>query len=478
MAIFKPWPSTRCRICRTTTARSSRTSRARSCGSITTSITRAYVTGANDALDGLAEARAKNDFSKIAALERALAFHVSGHVLHSLFWQNLAPAAGGEPTGALADQITRDFGEFSRFRGELTAAAMTIMGSGWAALIVGSAEPAAADHADPRSPERDHAGRRSDPGARRLGARLLPAVRPREEALLRGDLERLELGRRRPPVRVGARASIWRCHARPDARAARRRNLSQTFFDETSLGEGSALACAPLPFDKERRRCRLSLRFRFWCSVSWLLAARLAIRRTPAQRWQRRRHGGTAGAAAARRAPQARRRHGRRDGGTTRHRRHEAGTGGGARGAARRRTAAHGWRDGGTAAARRRGRRGGAAGGRRRRRPARRGGAAGGAAGRGGTGGAAGAPAARHGGTAGGDGRRGGGAAGARRRRWHGWRRWQRRCPMASCTFMTIDRHRRTERADFCQTSSRTARARTQPRVTPTQATCVTTYAA
>ena len=96
---------------------------------------RAYVTGANDALDGLAEARTKNDFSKIAALERSLAFNVSGHVLHSLFWQNLAPASGGQPTGALAEQITRDFGDFSRYRAEMTAAAMTIMGSGWSALM-------------------------------------------------------------------------------------------------------------------------------------------------------------------------------------------------------------------------------------------------------------------------------------------------------------------------------------------------------
>src|SRR6478736_2351629 len=69
------------------------------------------------------------------ALERALAFNLSGHVLHSLFWQNLAPKAGGEPTGALADQVKRDFGSFAAFRGELTAAAMTIMGSGWAALM-------------------------------------------------------------------------------------------------------------------------------------------------------------------------------------------------------------------------------------------------------------------------------------------------------------------------------------------------------
>ena len=95
---------------------------------------RAYVTGANQALDALADARAREDFSRTATLERQLAFNVSGHVLHSLFWQNLAPRAGGEPTGALADQIARDFGGFSRFRAELNSAAATIMGSGWAAL--------------------------------------------------------------------------------------------------------------------------------------------------------------------------------------------------------------------------------------------------------------------------------------------------------------------------------------------------------
>jgi Fe-Mn family superoxide dismutase len=96
---------------------------------------RAYVTGANDALDGLAAAREKKDFSSIATLERALAFHVSGHVLHSLFWQNMAPKAGGEPSGPLADQIKEDFGTFQAFRAQLTSAAMTITGSGWAALV-------------------------------------------------------------------------------------------------------------------------------------------------------------------------------------------------------------------------------------------------------------------------------------------------------------------------------------------------------
>jgi superoxide dismutase, Fe-Mn family len=95
---------------------------------------RAYVDGANAALEGLAEARAKKEFSKIAPLERALAFHVSGHVLHSLFWQNLTPEGGGEPDGALAAQIQQDFGSFQSFRDQLVGAAMTIMGSGWATL--------------------------------------------------------------------------------------------------------------------------------------------------------------------------------------------------------------------------------------------------------------------------------------------------------------------------------------------------------
>ena len=55
-----------------------------------------YVKGANDTLEKLDEARTKEDFTRVGALEKALAFNLSGHVLHSLFWQNLAPKAGGE----------------------------------------------------------------------------------------------------------------------------------------------------------------------------------------------------------------------------------------------------------------------------------------------------------------------------------------------------------------------------------------------
>ena len=94
-----------------------------------------YVKGANEALERLGEAREKEDFTRIGALEKALAFNLSGHVLHSLFWQNLSPEGGGEPKSELAEQIKKDFGGFAAFKRQLTEAASTIMGSGWGALV-------------------------------------------------------------------------------------------------------------------------------------------------------------------------------------------------------------------------------------------------------------------------------------------------------------------------------------------------------
>ena len=96
---------------------------------------RAYVDGANKAMEQLQEIRKKGDFTRIAALERTLAFNLSGHVLHSIFWQNLSPKGGGQPTGELMKAIERDFGGFDKFRQQMTQAAVTSMGSGWAALV-------------------------------------------------------------------------------------------------------------------------------------------------------------------------------------------------------------------------------------------------------------------------------------------------------------------------------------------------------
>ncbi len=94
----------------------------------------AYVDGANKTLEALEQARAKNDFAQVGPLTQALSFHVSGHVLHSLFWQNLSPHGGGRPTGELAEAISRDFGSFDALKTQLNKGAAAITGSGWSVL--------------------------------------------------------------------------------------------------------------------------------------------------------------------------------------------------------------------------------------------------------------------------------------------------------------------------------------------------------
>lgn len=96
---------------------------------------RAYVDGANATLEKLSAARDAGDFSAIVGLEKTLAFNMSGHVLHSMLWENLSPNGGGEPTGALADAIGENFGGFEAFKAQMTNATVTVQGSGWGALV-------------------------------------------------------------------------------------------------------------------------------------------------------------------------------------------------------------------------------------------------------------------------------------------------------------------------------------------------------
>ncbi|MGY6498672.1 MAG: superoxide dismutase [Microcella sp.] len=94
----------------------------------------AYVAGANAALDGMAAARESGDFANINRLEKDLAFHLGGHVNHSIFWTNLSPEGGDKPTGELAAAIDEFFGSFDKFVAHFTAASMGIQGSGWGVL--------------------------------------------------------------------------------------------------------------------------------------------------------------------------------------------------------------------------------------------------------------------------------------------------------------------------------------------------------
>lgn len=95
---------------------------------------KAYVDGLNNAEARLAEARDKGDFALVKHWERELAFHGSGHLLHTLFWQNMVPGGGGQANGAVAEQLNKDFGSFDNFKKQFSAAAVAVEGSGWALL--------------------------------------------------------------------------------------------------------------------------------------------------------------------------------------------------------------------------------------------------------------------------------------------------------------------------------------------------------
>jgi Fe-Mn family superoxide dismutase len=94
----------------------------------------AYVAGANAALEQLDEARANNAFGNINKLEKDLAFHLGGHINHSIFWTNLTPESQGRPSGELAAAIDEFFGSFDAFQAHFSAASLGIQGSGWGIL--------------------------------------------------------------------------------------------------------------------------------------------------------------------------------------------------------------------------------------------------------------------------------------------------------------------------------------------------------
>ncbi len=54
---------------------------------------------------------------------------------HTFYWNSLSPTGGGEPTGRLAEAITRSFGSFGAFKEEFTKVALGTFGSGWAWLV-------------------------------------------------------------------------------------------------------------------------------------------------------------------------------------------------------------------------------------------------------------------------------------------------------------------------------------------------------
>ena len=101
----------------------------------------AYVNNLNAALDKHPELHKKtleellgNINTVPEDIRTAVRNNAGGHHNHSLFWTIMAPRAGGEPSGTLADAIKKTFGDFAKFKEAIGTAATTRFGSGWAWL--------------------------------------------------------------------------------------------------------------------------------------------------------------------------------------------------------------------------------------------------------------------------------------------------------------------------------------------------------
>lgn len=102
-----------------------------------------YVNNLNAALEGHADLQNKSledllkDLNSIPdSIRTAVRNNGGGHLNHSLFWPQLSPNGGGQPTGALADAINSKFGSFDKFKEDFNKSAATRFGSGWAWLVV------------------------------------------------------------------------------------------------------------------------------------------------------------------------------------------------------------------------------------------------------------------------------------------------------------------------------------------------------
>lgn len=94
----------------------------------------AYVTGLNTAEEKVQAMLKSGDYANARSVDNDLAFHGSGHILHTIFWNNMKPGGGGAPSGELAEAINRSFGNYDSFKNLFLATSNAIQGSGWGVL--------------------------------------------------------------------------------------------------------------------------------------------------------------------------------------------------------------------------------------------------------------------------------------------------------------------------------------------------------
>jgi Fe-Mn family superoxide dismutase len=119
----------------------------------------AYVTNLNAALDKHPELQSKSIEDLLKSINTvpedirtAVRNNGGGHANHSMFWQVMAPNAGGAPSGAIADAINGSFGGFDKFKEELKKAGVGRFGSGWAWVIAQGGKLAIESSANQDSP--------------------------------------------------------------------------------------------------------------------------------------------------------------------------------------------------------------------------------------------------------------------------------------------------------------------------------------
>jgi Fe-Mn family superoxide dismutase len=122
----------------------------------------AYVNNLNGALDKHPELKSwsiEDLLTKISSvpedIRTAVRNNGGGHYNHSMFWQIMAPKAGGEPAGELADAIKAAFGDFAKFKDEVNKAGMGRFGSGWAWLLLNNGKLAVESTANQDNPLMD-----------------------------------------------------------------------------------------------------------------------------------------------------------------------------------------------------------------------------------------------------------------------------------------------------------------------------------
>ena len=94
-----------------------------------------YVKGLNGALKDMEQARGAGDYGLIDRLAQKAAFHGSGHILHTVFWQNMISAdKSGSPKGMLKRQLEKDFGSLDAFMAQYKNTSAKVEGSGWGIL--------------------------------------------------------------------------------------------------------------------------------------------------------------------------------------------------------------------------------------------------------------------------------------------------------------------------------------------------------